>query len=102
MRILISKPFDVLRYGRRQSHVLRERQQKEAAKLAEVTDANSNKNAEVLQPSSSRCSTRSNATNTTDNDPVYSKINDDITKPLTPTGNNKPLILNLIVPFGFN
>lgn len=52
------------RYGRRQSHVLRERQQKEASKVEKAEAA-------------SRCSTRSNATSTTDTEPVYCKIAED-------------------------
>ncbi|KAF5291785.1 hypothetical protein FQA39_LY14273 [Lamprigera yunnana] len=59
------------RYGRRQSHVLRERQQREASKI-EVTD--------VPLSSSSRCSTRSNTTNMTDES---SRILDDVAKPLS-------------------
>ncbi|KAF5284133.1 hypothetical protein FQR65_LT00133 [Abscondita terminalis] len=53
------------RYGRRQSHVLRERQQKEAFK-GETSD----------QPSS-RCSTRSNATNTTEES---TRVPEEVTK----------------------
>ncbi|XP_049824922.1 band 4.1-like protein 5 isoform X2 [Aethina tumida] len=69
------------RYGRRQSHVLRERQKQQQQPEAE--------NASSLQPSSSRCSERSNKSNgtsATDNDPLYCKISDDVTKSLTPTG----------------
>ncbi|KRT83909.1 FERM domain containing protein, partial [Oryctes borbonicus] len=84
------------RYGRRQSHVLREKlreqQQQQVVQITESVDANSSKASEAIQPSSSRCSERSikstatNVTNTTDNDPLYCKVNDDITKSLTPTG----------------
>lgn len=72
------------RYGRRQSHVLRERQKQQQA-----TENTANKTVEVVQSSSSRCSersTRSNATSVTENEPLYSKVTDDISKPLTPTG----------------
>ncbi|XP_022902726.2 band 4.1-like protein 5 isoform X2 [Onthophagus taurus] len=91
------------RYGRRQSHVLREKlreQQQLSQPPIETVDSNANKTTNVasttttdtIQPSSSRCSERSNkstatnATNTTDNDPLYCKVNDDLTKSLTPTG----------------
>ncbi|KAK9752001.1 FERM N-terminal domain [Popillia japonica] len=83
------------RYGRRQSHVLREKlreQQQQVVQVVENVDTNANKTPETIQPSSSRCSERSikstatNVTNTTDNDPLYCKVNDDITKSLTPTG----------------
>jgi len=68
------------RYGRRQSHVLREKLREQ-----QVTEE---KPAENL-PSSSRCSersTRSSATNATESDPLYCKVNEDNTKSLTPTG----------------
>ncbi|XP_068902139.1 band 4.1-like protein 5 isoform X4 [Tenebrio molitor] len=62
------------RYGRRQSHVLRERQ-----KLQQTGEPEKNA-AETIQPSSSRCSersTKSNATTTTENDPLYCKVNEE-------------------------
>ncbi|XP_025830955.1 band 4.1-like protein 5 isoform X2 [Agrilus planipennis] len=74
------------RYGRRQSHVLRERQQKEqieAQKAVECADIVSNKGPESLQPCSSRASSRSNATNTTDNESGCCGITDDVTKPVS-------------------
>ncbi|KAK4877904.1 hypothetical protein RN001_010410 [Aquatica leii] len=55
------------RYGRRQSHVLRERQQKEATK-GESSE----------QPQSSRCSTRSNVTNTEESIPDAKKDSESV------------------------
>ncbi|CAH0549113.1 unnamed protein product [Brassicogethes aeneus] len=77
------------RYGRRQSHVLRERQKQQAAQTTSDSSEVASSKVSDIHPSSSRCSersTKSNATNTTDNDPLYCKVNDDITKSLTPTG----------------
>lgn len=82
------------RYGRRQSHVLRERQKQQAAQTSDSSD--STKTPDSLQPSSSRCSersTKSNATSTTD-DPLYCKVNDDFTKTLTPTGPDPPSLVS--------
>ncbi|KAK5638974.1 hypothetical protein RI129_013269 [Pyrocoelia pectoralis] len=56
------------RYGRRQSHVLRERQQREVSKV---------ENEAGKVEAVSRCSTRSNAT---ENEPVYCKIAEPDTK----------------------
>lgn len=72
------------RYGRRQSHILREKQLKEQAAIKE----NAPDLAEV--PSASvRCSGRSVKSNTSTNtntDSIYAKVNEDTTKPMTPTG----------------
>lgn len=76
----------IRRYGRRQSHVLRERRLKEQQQQAsENSDV---KQTESLQPSSSRCSelsAKSATTNAVDNDPLYCKVDEDSTKSLTPT-----------------
>ncbi|XP_044763398.1 band 4.1-like protein 5 isoform X2 [Coccinella septempunctata] len=70
------------RYGRRQSHILREKQMKEqAAKQENVTTE--------VPTSSVRCSGRSVKSNTsinTNTDSIYAKVNEDTTKPMTPTG----------------
>lgn len=78
--------YKIYRYGRRQSHVLREKLKEQAAA---VDNENSNKRTENLPESSARDSqrsVRSNTTTTTDNDPLYCKVVDDNTKSLTPTG----------------
>lgn len=79
------------RYGRRQSHVLRERQKEQAAQVvSEQVEIASTKAPESIQLSSSRCSersTKSNATSIPDTEPLYCNISEDISKPLTPTGN---------------
>ncbi|RZC35702.1 band 4.1-like protein 5, partial [Asbolus verrucosus] len=68
------------RYGRRQSHVLRERQKMQQAQAQESAAT-----AEAIQPGSNRCSERSNRSNATaENEPLYCKVNDDV-KPATPT-----------------
>ncbi|XP_060532797.1 band 4.1-like protein 5 isoform X2 [Cylas formicarius] len=75
------------RYGRRQSHVLRERQKQQQGQTSESTESTSSKTHDGFQPSSSRCSersTKSSATNTTE-EPLYCQVKDDLTKSLTPT-----------------
>ncbi|XP_063930167.1 band 4.1-like protein 5 isoform X3 [Zophobas morio] len=84
------------RYGRRQSHVLRERQKTQEA-------ANVIEKVEPIQPSSSRCSERSNkssGTTTTEADPLYCKVNDEVIKPSTPT-NTGPESLGLVSQSSF-
>ncbi|XP_076254642.1 uncharacterized protein LOC143192822 isoform X1 [Rhynchophorus ferrugineus] len=76
------------RYGRRQSHVLREKQRQQASSSGEACQAATSKTPDSFQPSSSRCSersTKSNTTNATDNEPIYCQVKDDLTKSLTPT-----------------
>ncbi|XP_030749014.1 band 4.1-like protein 5 isoform X2 [Sitophilus oryzae] len=93
------------RYGRRQSHVLRERQKQHTP--ATVEDQNvAAKPSDSIQPSSSRCSersTKSNATNITDNEPIYCQVKDDITKSLTPTPSTptRPSSLGLVSQSSF-
>lgn len=76
------------RYGRRQSHVLRERQRQQTATVtSEGNVSASAKTPDSFQPSSSRGSERSsksNATSATD-EPIYCQVKDDLTKSLTPT-----------------
>lgn len=81
--LVLRKPCETIgfRYGRRQSHVLRERQKQQTA---ETSDPPVGKPSELIQPSSSRCSERSSRSNATD-EPIYCQVKDDLTKSLTPT-----------------
>ncbi|XP_066153819.1 band 4.1-like protein 5 [Euwallacea fornicatus] len=72
------------RYGRRQSHVLRERQKQHVAQHSEGGETSSTKTFETVQPASSRCSQRSSKSIATD-EPIYAQVKDDLTKSLTPT-----------------
>lgn len=80
------------RYGRRQSHVLRERQRQQAAQTGSEEAAA--KPPEPFQPASSRCSERSSKSNVTD-EPIYCQVKDDLTKSLTPTPTSRPSSLGL-------
>ncbi|CAG9770039.1 unnamed protein product [Ceutorhynchus assimilis] len=74
------------RYGRRQSHVLRERQKQQhvVQPNREGSQGSSSKSPDSFQPASSRCSERSNKSSATD-EPIYCQVKDDLTKSLTPT-----------------
>ncbi|XP_050316156.1 band 4.1-like protein 5 [Anthonomus grandis grandis] len=74
------------RYGRRQSHVLRERQKQQSAQQGNEPEmASTSKPPEPTQTSSSRCSQRSSRSNATVDEPIYYQVKDDVTKSLTPT-----------------